>query len=98
MTQLATKGRSAGLPAILIGTQTPAIRRRGESFFFSVASCFEAWVSRRRSPHTQRAYREDVMAFVKFMGLIWPEAAIGLLQISIKDVLDFREHLLAKNA
>ena len=98
MTQLATKGRSAGLPAILIGTQTPAVRRRVESFFFSIASCFEAWVSRRRSPHTQRAYREDVMTFVKFMGLTWPGQAIGLLRVSITDVLAFREHLLAKNA
>src|ERR1039458_8728652 len=98
MTQLATKGRHAGLPAILIGTQTPAVRRRVESFFFSVASCFDAWVSRRRSPHTQRAYREDVMAFVKFMGLTWPEQAIVLLRYSIRDVLAFREHLLAKNA
>src|ERR1035437_1562597 len=32
MTQLATKGRQAGLPAILIGTQTPFARRRVESF------------------------------------------------------------------
>ena len=98
MTQLATKKAQAGLPAILIGTQTPVVRRRVESFFFSVASCFEAWVSRRRSPHTQRAYREDVMTFVKFMGLSWPDQAIGLLRVSITDVLAFREHLLAKNA
>ena len=96
--QLGTKGRQAGLPAILIGTQTPAVRRRVESFFFSVASCFDAWVSRRRSPHTQRAYREDVMSFVKFMELTWPEQATELLRVSIKDVLEFREHLLAKNA
>ena len=98
MTQLATKGRQAGLPAILVGTQTPAVRRRVEAFFFSVASCFEAWVSRRRSPHTQRAYREDIMSFVKFMGLAWSDQATELLRVSIKDVLDFREHLLAKNA
>src|ERR1035437_10575121 len=32
MTQLATKGRQAGLPATLIGTQTPFARRRVESF------------------------------------------------------------------
>src|ERR1035441_7262307 len=98
MTQLATKGRQAGLPAILIGTQTPAVRQRVESFFFSVASCFDAWVSRRQSPHTQRAYREDVMSFVKFMGLTWPDEAIELLHISIRDVLAFREHLLSRSA
>src|ERR1035437_5915906 len=98
MTQLATKGTPFALPPILIGTQTPAVRRRVESFFFSVASCFDAWVARRQSPHTQRAYREDLMAFVKFMGLTWPEHATELLRISITDVLAFREHLLAKNA
>ena len=38
------------------------------------------------------------MAFVKFMGLTWPEHATELLRISITDVLAFREHLLAKNA
>src|ERR1035441_9215389 len=38
------------------------------------------------------------MAFVKFMGLTWPDQAIELLRVSIKDVLIFREHLLSKNA
>jgi site-specific recombinase XerD len=38
------------------------------------------------------------MAFVKFMGLTWPDQAIELLRVSFKDVLAFREHLLAKNA
>jgi len=33
---------------------------------------FEAWVARRNSAHTQRAYREDVMSFVKFAGIDWP--------------------------
>ena len=98
MTQLATKGRQAGLPPILIGTQTPAIRQRVQQFYFSVASCFESWVARRQSPHTQRAYREDVMAFVKFMGLAWPDEAIELLHVSIKDVQAFRSQLLAHNA
>ena len=38
------------------------------------------------------------MAFVKVMGLAWPDQAIGLLRVSITDVLAFREHLLAKDA
>jgi len=98
MTQLATKGRQVELPPILIGTQTPAVRDRVQHFYFSVASCFESWVARRKSPHTQRAYREDVMAFVKFMGLTWPDHAAELLRVSIKDVQAFRDHLLAQNA
>jgi hypothetical protein len=86
------------LPAILAGSFTPAIRQRVNEFFFSIASCFESWVARRQSPHTQRAYREDVMAFVKFMGLRWPDLATELLRVSIKDVQAFRNQLLAQNA
>ena len=89
---------AAALPPILAGATTPAIRQRVEQFFSSVASIFEAWVSRRQSPHTQRAYREDVMGFVKFMGLAWPEQATSLLSVSIKDVLAFRDSLLSQNA
>ena len=97
-TQLAPKQNQPGLPPILAGATTPAIRHRVEQFFFSVASIFEAWVTRRQSPHTQRAYREDVMAFVKFMGIAWPDQATALLSVSIKDVLAFRDFLLSQNA
>ena len=98
-TQLATKHNSgAGLPPILAGNLTPDIRRRVEEFYFSVASCFESWVTRRQSPHTQRAYREDVMAFVKFAGIEWPDGATELLRVSVRDVQAFRDHLQEHNA
>ena len=83
------------LPAILAGSFTPAIRARVEDFFSSLASIFESWVGRRQSRHTQRAYREDVMAFVKFMGLTWPNDAMELLRISVQDVQRFRAQLVA---
>ena len=67
MNELVPAERS--LPPVLLGSVTPENRERIENFFFSVASCFEAWVARRQSKHTQRAYREDVMAFVKFMAI-----------------------------
>jgi site-specific recombinase XerD len=86
------------MPPILAGRFTADVHKRVEQFFSSVASIFESWVSRRQSPHTQRAYREDVMAFVKFMGLHWPEQATSLLSVSIKDVLAFRDSLLCQNA
>jgi len=96
--QLAPKENDPGLPAILAGNATPAIRTRVEQFFSSVASVFESWVGRRQSAHTQRAYREDVMAFVKFMGLTWPDGATALLRVSVQDVQSFRSHLLERNA
>ena len=86
------------LPPILAGRETPAVRERVSNFYSSVASIFEAWVHRRNSPHTQRAYREDVMAFVKFVGIEWPDKATELLTVSIKDVLAFRDHLMEKDA
>ena len=97
-TQLARKENQPGLPPILAGATTPAIRKRVEQFFFSVASIFESWVARRHSPHTQRAYREDVMSFAKFMEIAWPEQATALLSVSIKDVQAFRDQLIAQNA
>ena len=57
--QLAAKTQPA-LPPILAGNASPDMRKRVEQFFFSAASLFEAWVSRRKSAHTQRAYRADV--------------------------------------
>jgi len=97
-TQLATKKDQPLLPAILAGAQTPAVRQRVEEFFSSVASIFEAWVSRRQSPHTQRAYREDVMSFVKFQAIAWPEQATALLRVSVSDVVAFRDELIARGA
>jgi hypothetical protein len=60
------------LPPILAGRETPAVRRRVEDFFGSVEQIFESWVRRRKSPHTQRAYRQDVMSFFRFCGIEWP--------------------------
>src|ERR1039457_3128829 len=77
---------------------TPDTRQRTGQFFSSVASLFESWVTRRKSAHTQRAYREDVMSFVQFLGIEWPDQAVALLSVSVRDVLAFREQLLQRNA
>src|SRR5438445_1753015 len=95
---LVPKPAQQALPPILAGADTPATRQRVEAFYFSLASCFEAWVARRHSPHTQRAYRADVMTFVRFLGLRWPEQATSLLGVSIKDVHGFRDELQNRNA
>jgi site-specific recombinase XerD len=86
-------GEARLLPPILAGGETPAARQRVERFFQGVAAIFEAWVTRRHSPHTQRAYREDVMSFVRFMGWRWPDDAERMLAVSIRDVQAFRDLL-----
>ena len=62
----------ADLPPVLSGSMTPEIKERVDSFYFSVAAIFDAWVGRRKSNHTRRANRGDVMSFVEFRKLAWP--------------------------
>lgn len=91
--ELVVSGRAELLPPILSGGETSAVRKRVEQFFSSVADIFERWVTRRTSPHTQRAYREDVMSFVKFVDWEWPRDVELLLMVSIKDVQEFRDEM-----
>ena len=78
--------------------ETPAIRRKVEQFYLAIAEIFERWIERRPSPHTQRAYRQDVMALVKYLGLNWPQDATALLIVSVADVHAWRDELLEKKA
>src|ERR1039457_6987002 len=85
------------LPPILAGRITPEVKERVEQFYFSVAAIFETWVKRRQSKHTQRAYREDIRAFVNFAGIRWPEESARLLTVSIKDVQAFRDAIAKRD-
>ena len=87
----------AELPPILVGRHTAAVEAQVRSFYLSVADIFERWVTRRSSKHTQRAYRQDVMDFVRFLGLRWPEESTRLFTVSVADVLAFRDQMLAES-
>jgi site-specific recombinase XerD len=93
-----TEGPNRDLPPILAGSAPAEASRRVEHFFLSVADIFESWVARRPSGHTQRAYRQDVMGFVTFRGIRWPENATDLFKTSVADVQAWRDHLVAKGA
>jgi integrase/recombinase XerC len=80
-------------PPILVGSHTETVARKVESFVNAVAEMFERWVARCESRHTQRAYRQDDMAFVEFMKLRWPEDAPKLLTVRVADVQDYRSML-----
>src|SRR3954452_13585160 len=86
------------LPPILLARTTPEIGKRVEQFCLSLAEIFESWVNRHRSPHTQRAYRGDVEAFLTFLGIRWPEDATALLTASVQDVQAFRDFHQAHSA
>lgn len=81
------------MPPILAGQSTRAMELRVERFYFSVAQIFAAWVKRRPSLHTQRAYEQDVMMLVAFLKLKWPEQATELLAVSVADVMTWRDQL-----
>lgn len=81
------------LPVIYAGHATPAVAEKVRKFYFSVADIFEAWVRRRASRHTQRAYRADIMSFVSFMEFRWPDDAVKLLTVKIVDVLAYVEYM-----
>ena len=80
----------ATLPPVLAGHGSPAVARKVESFYRSVASMFEAWVERSENYHTQRCYRRDVLSFIEFLGIDWPRDSHELLRTSVKDVRDWR--------
>src|SRR5262249_41782355 len=86
------------LPPILLGSATPWTVKRVRRFYDSIAGIFEAWVERCESPHTQRAYRGDVMAFVGLMRIRWPNEAIRLLAVSVKDMQGYRKAMITSGA
>src|SRR6267378_2680211 len=86
------------LPPLQAGSFTPTLKRRTEEFYGSIAGLLEAWIRRRRSPHTQRAYRQDVMSLVQFLDLDWSTESYRLLMITVQDVQAYRDMLREKDA
>jgi hypothetical protein len=77
---------------LAIGVIVAALRTA--EFVAGVAELFERWAARRPSHHTQRAYRRDVLSFVDFLGLIWPQGAFRLLLASVADVQRWRDAMM----
>lgn len=98
MTQQVSTLGNTDMPPLLAGTATPQVAGRVKRFYLSVADIFERWVDRHTSPHTQRAYHQDVMAFVRYRKIRWPAEAAKLLAIRIADVQDWRNALVAAGA
>ena len=101
--ELTVIGDVRELPPILHGHETPEIHKRVEKFYLSIAEMFEAWLKRRKSPHTRRAYRRDVMDFIEFIDIPWPQLAddgklVGqddswrLLQVTVQQVQSWRDY------
>jgi integrase/recombinase XerC len=87
------------LPPILLGKATPEVQQQVESFCFSIARLYQSWLNRRPSPHTRRAYDQDVMTFARgFLRLPWPEQAPELLRVSVHQTQAYRQWLAGQGA
>ena len=86
----------AELPPILVGRLTPAVEAQVGCFYGSVAQIFGAG-SRGDRARTRSAYRQDVMDFVRFLGIRWPDESTRLFTVSVADVLAFRDQMLAES-
>ena len=82
------------LPPILVNQGTPAAAAKVRKFYLSVAELFERWVTRRESPNTQRAYRNDVMALLEFLAIDWPRQGMKLFTITVGDVQRWRDWMI----
>jgi site-specific recombinase XerC len=83
---------------MLSGSATPAVKSKVEQYYLSVAEFFELRVQRRESPHTQRAYRGDVMTFIMFLGITWPAESWQMFQVSVADTQRFRDSMTEASA
>jgi len=83
----------AELPPVLPGHASPAVRAKVQSFYTSVAAMFETWMARSENYHTQRCYRRDVLAFIEFLGIRWPEESWRLLRAGVGDVRAWRQFM-----
>ncbi|MFO0809002.1 MAG: tyrosine-type recombinase/integrase [Gemmataceae bacterium] len=90
---------SCELPPILAGRVTPEVEGQVRQFVDSVAAIYDAWLGRRNSRHTRRAYDQDVMCFVRqFLKLQWPDRASELLRVSVQTVQAYRDWLVDQRA
>jgi integrase/recombinase XerC len=89
----------SALPALPFpAALAPPAPDRLHQFYEALDRLLETWVQRHASPHTQRAYRQDILSFVRFLGLTWPEDCSRLLATSVPDVQRYRDWMLASGA
>ncbi len=84
------------LPPILEGYHTITVEQRVQHFILNLPEMLERWISRRSSPHTQRAYRQDLFTFIGYEGLRWPEDSTGLFAITVSRVQAYRDWMVAR--
>lgn len=84
------------LPPIPDGCYTDSIEEARRQFVLGVPELLERWISRRASRHTQRAYRQDLLTFIRFAGFAWPGDAPVLFRIKVAEVHAYRDWMISR--
>jgi site-specific recombinase XerD len=92
-----TPADRSSLPPILEGCYTLSVEDKVRRFVLGVPEMLERWISRRASPHTQRAYRQDLFTFIGFAGIAWPEEAQDLFTVTVAQVHAYRDWMLGRS-
>ena len=87
---------SAALLPILEGCYTLAVEEKVRRFVLAMPELLDRWISRRASPHTRRAYRQDLATFIGYSEIVWPEQAYDLFLITVAQVQAYRDWLIAR--
>jgi hypothetical protein len=69
---LSASGRGQGFAADHTRPADTSNQTEVQEFKASIAELLELWIGRCRSPHTQRAYMQDVMGLIQFLEIPWP--------------------------
>jgi site-specific recombinase XerD len=86
------------LPPTLFGNADEQTRERIQAFYCSAHDFLERWVARSQSKHTQLAYRNSIMQFVRFMEWKWPEESYRFFTVTIVEVTEWRDRSNASGA
>src|SRR5438309_10563794 len=86
----------ASRPTIRDGYHTHSVEEKVRRFALGVPEMLERWISRRASPHTRRAYRQDLFTFIGFINRRWPDEAVDLFAVTVGQVQEYRDWMLAR--
>lgn len=82
------------LPPTLFGNADERTRQRIHAFYGAAHEFLERWVARSQSKHTQLAYRNSIMQFVRFVGWKWPDESYRFFTVTIVEVTEWRDRML----
>lgn len=72
------------------------VEEKVRRFVLNVHELLESWISRRASPHTQRAYCQNLFAFLAFAKIVWPTQATDLFAVTVGQAHAYRGWMVGR--